>query len=154
MNKEFHRRKKIADLSKDFSSITNGIFTIIKYKEQRSKDGRAMLLASIPLIEHPIYSETRIYIQEFYDEDDQIEYHYGWEKLNGSKHMKHISAWGNEHHSGYRKVKNTEPYHHHHVPEAPAERKDCYYIRELRDVLEFVSEFVLFKKPYNQDVNT
>ncbi|GAE26693.1 hypothetical protein JCM9140_2780 [Halalkalibacter wakoensis JCM 9140] len=78
MNKEYDRRKKIADISQQFSLITNGMFDLIKYREARLKDGKDLLLASIPLVKHPLYGETRIYIQELYDENDQLEYHYGW----------------------------------------------------------------------------
>lgn len=94
MDKEYIRRKRIADLSQEFSEVTNGMFDIIRYKENRDKDGKDLLLVSIPLKEHPIYGETKIYIRELYDENGEIEYHYGWEKTKGSKHGKHISAWG------------------------------------------------------------
>lgn len=155
MDKEYIRRKRIADFSQEFSEVTNGMFDIIRYKENRDKDGKDLLLASIPLKEHPIYGETKIHMRELYDQNGEIEYHYGWEKTKGSKHGKHISAWGNEPHpTGHRKVKYTEPFHHHHIPEEPSERKDCYYIHTLRDVLEFIKEFILYKKEFNKDINT
>lgn len=154
MNNEYIRRRQIADLSQEFASITNGMFEIIKYKEKRPSDGRDVLIASIPLQEHPLYGETKIHIMEFYDSNGELEYHYGWEKNDGSKQTKHISAWGNEPHTGHRKVENTEPFHHHHIPGNLAERKDCYHIRNLRDVLEFVEEFIIYKQEYSQDINT
>jgi hypothetical protein len=72
-----------------------------------------MLLATIQLIDHKIYSETINHIMELYSENNYLEYHYGWERTNGNKHTKHISAWGNEPHpTGHRRVENTEPFHH------------------------------------------
>jgi len=72
----------------------------------------------------------------------------------GSIYIDNISAWGNEPHPvGHRKV-NTEPFHHHHIPEEPAERKDCHHIHSLKDVLEFVQEFIVYKKEYNEEMNT
>lgn len=154
MDKEYIRRKKIADLSQEFFDITNGLFEIIRYKENRDKDNKDLLLASIPLKEHPVYGETKVHVLEMYDENRDVQYHYGWEKTKGSKQTKHISAWGNEPHPvGHRRV-NTEPFHHHHIPENPAERKDCHHIHSLKDVLEFVQEIIKYQKEYNEEMNT
>ncbi|MFE8696463.1 DUF6516 family protein [Cytobacillus sp. FJAT-53684] len=158
MSKEFERRKKVADLSEEFSFITNGSFHITGYKENRidKKTGEKydLLIANIPLINHPIYGETKITIREEYRELG-LRYHYGWEKVKGGKQGRHITSFGNEPHpDGPWTVKNTEPYHHHHVPEEPIYRKDCEYIRSLKDVFEFVEEFLVYKNEYTQDINT
>ncbi|MFZ3590098.1 hypothetical protein ACOI1C_12650 [Bacillus sp. DJP31] len=72
MEKEYSRRRRIADLSQDFSKVTNGFFEIINYKEKRAKDNMDLLLATIPFKGHPTYGDTIIYVRELYDEIPQF----------------------------------------------------------------------------------
>ncbi|MED3934548.1 DUF6516 family protein [Priestia megaterium] len=142
MLQEFERKKRINFLASQFSTIVEGPVNFVVYKRNRPKTGGDQLIAIVPFKNHETYGKTQLFInEEYFNDNNEPQYHYAWEKTKGSKHMKHISAWGNEPHEGYRRV-NTEPYHHHHVPEEPAERQDCHHIQNLQSVLEFIKEYI------------
>lgn len=124
-----------------FEDMIDGIPEIkILSNEYESKNAKVKGL--IPLKKHPVHGKTGIVFFERYVGGELVKYNYSWEIIYPKMGIKyrHISAWGMEHHTRM-KVK-TDPYHHHHIPGERSQRQECYYIRSLLDVTEFISEYI------------
>lgn len=115
--------------------------------------GISKVVATLPLINHPKYSATILNISETLEDDGEItSYHYGWElsqeveKL--SKQRRHITAFGNEDHSGPPMFEKDQ-YHHHHIPYDPAKRQHTN-VKNLETVIEILKKYIVEGKIYDQ----
>lgn len=115
--------------------------------------GISKVVATLPLNDHPVYGETILNISETLDGNGNIEsYHYGWEfsqrVKKRSKQDRHLTAFGNEDHSG-PPMFEPDPYHHHHIPQAPAQRKHTN-VKDLETVVEIFKIYIVGGLNYHQ----
>lgn len=114
--------------------------------------GSSKVKATLPLKKHPKYGETVLVISEKYNDDGKIIYHYGWEHSQRQRKLskigRHITAFGNEDHSGppmYEK----NPYHHHHIPHKPTQRK-ITSVTDLESVIGILSDYIIGGIEYHE----
>ncbi|WP_433959425.1 toxin-antitoxin system TumE family protein [Cytobacillus horneckiae] len=136
------------------------IFELEKYPTvlEIKREGKSKIKSILPLIDHPIYGETILYISEKLNDEGEIsEYHYGWELSQGKKRLgkklRHIMAFGNEDHKkGTNAWVETNPFHHHHIPEEPRKRKSTS-VQDLDSVIMILRDFIQGKLKYNSEMN-
>ncbi|WP_019415059.1 DUF6516 family protein [Paenisporosarcina sp. TG20] len=115
--------------------------------------GISKVVATLPLNDHPEYGETILNISETVDDKGNIEsYHYGWELSQRvkkrSKQERHLTAFGNEDHSG-PPMFEPDPYHHHQFPHQPAQRKHTN-VQDLETVVEILKNYIVGGLTYDQ----
>lgn len=146
---ELELSQRIINIVSNLESIISGI---PEQEILKKSDGRIIFIGKLPFIKHPIYGDSGIKFREVYDTNGSlINYDYSWEKMPPKgrlgKQLRHISAWGMESHDGKNWVESN-PYHHHHIPEDRTKRQSCWNIRSLEDVVEFVRKYIEFKIEY------
>ncbi|QBK25155.1 hypothetical protein [Ureibacillus thermophilus] len=113
--------------------------------------------------EHPIYylfyfhcvhGITGLYAMERYNEEGCVwKYSYEWKIIypKKGKHLKHISAWGNELHEDEETRKEfivAFTPHHHHIPGYRRARKENWDVWTLEETFEFVAYYIQSGKEY------
>lgn len=139
-----------------FENHSNFLFEKDKYSSLvfiRPK-GKNKIKAILPLQDHELYGESVLFISEKLDEDGNItQYHYGWElsqrERSKGKKPRHIMAFGNEEHSpGTHAWVESNPFHHHHVPGEPRQRK-ATTVDSLEAVISILECYIYEVKNYN-----
>ncbi|SES41268.1 DUF6516 family protein [Salipaludibacillus aurantiacus] len=111
------------------------------------RKGAKRIAATLPLRDHAHYGETVLVISEKLNNDGRIaEYHYGWELSQREHRMgkqpRHITAFGNEWKDPETPAwVDTNPYHHHHVPQEPSKRQSTG-IEDLQSAITILTDFI------------
>ncbi|MFC5558868.1 hypothetical protein ACFPN4_07040 [Ureibacillus thermophilus] len=113
-----------------------------------------LLSVLFPLKEHPVHGITGLYAMERYNEEGYVwKYSYEWKIIypKKGKHLKHISAWGNELHEDEKTRKEfivASTPHHHHIPGDRKARKENWDVWTLEETFEFVAYYIQSGKEY------
>lgn len=155
-----HQIRRLGYFASLFEDTSSSIFEKVKYPSvvYIQPKGRNKIKAAFPLIDHVIYGETILSISEKLDESGSIiQYHYGWEESQRirtkGKQVRHIMAFGNENHRpGSHGWVETNPFHHHHVPGEPKQRKSTT-VQTLEEVIQILQTYICVGKHYDSSHN-